>query len=674
MRARYTGRMPLPPPDPAPAGRAANPARILLDSPLAAATRGRAYQRRVRSQPPERGRRVLAMAGALLVHLLFLFGFVLGPAFEPTLPPPPPELALQIRLIEPTEPPPPPPVRGTPPKEHGPRHQGRHSTPAPRAEPSANIESAVANAPPPVPAPVVVAQATPARAPMPKPVATPAPPVSLPAPAPLPLPKPVPPAGEPPALAIQLPTPVVPAPPKFQPEPVSPPQVEGNRPLLSPTSLALPKVSTPPAPVNLPAMAMHVDMPKIAAPVSVTPAPQPPAAPEVPRLQPLPLPAQPSPIVMQQMSAPAPIVIAPKPLPQPQAPAITVGAIQFQAAPVEPAPAPPPSAPVPPARIDLTQSARAPAIQPSTLRPSISAPSTIASIVAPTPTPSTASEPKPASTPANAEAAAPIPTSAATSSADAASDVSRAPDAVPRGRDDATVGEPAGVDDAPSTTASTSAGTSSVAPGAGKATDKQGKLEGAGKLGGNQPGAREGEQHGSLGDYVQLKPHGDTEIMRHGVPNMGYQPTRFDKNWTPEGESSIDTALRHAVEKTTVKHIFHLPRGVRVECAIKPLLPIALFGCTNPDPPAAPVSDKVYERLNLAPAKPLATSTPAASSPTPPAPAPMIKFDNRAECAAARVAGGPLPPGCEADSLPASQIHAPASTSSSWVPASDQFH
>ena len=99
MRAHYTDRMPLPPPDPATAGRAANPTRILLDSPLAAATRGRVYHRRARSQPEGRGRRVLAMAGALQVHLFFLFGFVLGPAVEPTLPPPPPELALQIRLV-----------------------------------------------------------------------------------------------------------------------------------------------------------------------------------------------------------------------------------------------------------------------------------------------------------------------------------------------------------------------------------------------------------------------------------------------------------------------------------------------------------------------------------------------------------------------------------------------
>jgi hypothetical protein len=54
-------------------------------------------------------------------------------------------------------------------------------------------------------------------------------------------------------------------------------------------------------------------------------------------------------------------------------------------------------------------------------------------------------------------------------------------------------------------------------------------------------------------------------------------------------------------------------------------------------------------------------------------PAPLVKFDNSAECAAARVAGSPPPPGCEVITLPVKTV-GPASSSSSWVPASDQFH
>jgi hypothetical protein len=52
----------------------------------------------------------------------------------------------------------------------------------------------------------------------------------------------------------------------------------------------------------------------------------------------------------------------------------------------------------------------------------------------------------------------------------------------------------------------------------------------------------------------------------------------------------------------------------------------------------------------------------------------MIKIDNSAECAVARVAGSPPPPGCEGIVLPIKPAARPASSSSSWVPASDQFH
>jgi hypothetical protein len=158
--------------------------------------------------------------------------------------------------------------------------------------------------------------------------------------------------------------------------------------------------------------------------------------------------------------------------------------------------------------------------------------------------------------------------------------------------------------------------------------------------------------------------------MNHGSPNIGYRPTRFDKDWTPEGESSIDTALRRAVEKTTVSHTFHLPRGVRVECSLHPLLPSALFGCRNPDPPPVPVADKVYDRLHMAPANPVAAPTPlsAASAPAP------IRLDNSALCATAHVAGAPPPPGCETVTLPVQLAHPAAASSGSWVPASDQFH
>ncbi len=611
--------MPVLPPDPTTAGRTLNPARTLLESPLAAAMRGHVYHLRRQPPPRERGRHVLAMAGTLLVHLFFLFGFVLGAAYQPKLSPPPrSEQVLQVRLIEPSEPPPPPAVRGTPPKELGPRRQGRRTPPAVHHEPGADTAAAVVNVAP-VPALPAIAAATHAPAPVPQPAPAAPPPATLPAPAPLPLPKPLVPAGEPPVLAVPIPTALLPAPPQVQPEPVRPPQAEGNRPVLPPASLTLSKASVP-APANLPAMALHLTVPERIAAVSVTPAPQPPAAPA--------------------RAASAPTLPAPAPVPMP--------------------------------RLDLDQLVRGPAAPPSVLHPAMSSTVTVADIASPATVPNPVGEPVPLATPARTEppnSAAELPIAAL------AADVSRAPDATPQGSDAAPVGEPTGAADEPPIPTRIASSAPRPSATAGQSTDTQGKSLAAGRPGGDQPGAIEGAPHGVVGDYVQLKPTGDTEIMRHRAPDIGYRPTRFDQDWTPDDESSVDTVLRRAVEKTTVRRTFHLPRGVRVECAVKPLLPIALFGCQNPDPPAEPVADKVYDPLHLAPAQPLAPPVPAAGSPAPAASslAPMVKFDNRPGCAAARVAGGPPPPGCAPDEQSVRPLDAPVSPGSSWVPASDQF-
>ena len=656
--------MPLPPPDQPAAGRPVNPARVMLNSPLAAATRARVYHQRTRPRPRERGLRILAMAGALLVHLIFLFGFVLGPAYEVMPPPESRQQLLQVRLIEPPEPPPPPPVRGTPPKERGPRHQGRSSRPAPSSERSANTTAVIAPKPAAAAATPVIAKAAKPHAPTPKPVAAPPAPVSLPQPAPTPELQPIPLAGEPPAVTLPTPAMQPPVPPKFQPESVRKPQLEGNRPMPPPPSLVLPELPPQAAPpITVSSIALNTEVPKSSAPASVTPArAQLPAAPPVPELQPIPLPAQASPSVnlQAQLSVPTPTV--PIERPQVQAPAVAVAEAELEAVPLAPA-APARIEPqAPSAKIEVAEAAAQTAVHPSIERPQLSARPAVAAAAPPAP-PAT-SPPAESSSPAATEQAAPSPTETSSGR-----DVSRAPDATPQGSDLATPGKPESVVTAPK---SASTSTAAAQPAARQGSDKgrSGRQPGEGRPGGNQPGAEQGEKQGALGGYVQLKPHGDTEIMGHGTPNIGYQPTRFEQDWAPEGESSIDTALRRAVEKTKVSHTFHLPRGVRVECTVMPLLPIALFGCDNPDPPAKPVDDKVYERLHLAPANPVATPAPAASSV---AAAPMLKFDNSAECAAARVAGGPPPPGCEGIALPVKSA-APAPSSSSWVPASDQFH
>ncbi|UJJ57446.1 hypothetical protein [Rhodanobacter denitrificans] len=654
--------MPLPPPDP-PASRPANPARVMLSSPLAAATRARVYYQRTRLRPRERGLRILAMVSSLLVHLLFLFGFVLGPAFQVVPPPESRQQFLQVRLVEPPEPPPPPPVRGTPPKERGPRHQGRRSRPAPGSERSANAVAVVAQPPAAAAAPPTIAKAAPPRAPKPQPAAAPPAPVSLPQPAPTPALRPIPLAAEPPA--VSLPTPVVqlPVPPKFQPESVRKPQLEGNRPLPPPPSLALPELPPQAAPpITVSSIALSTELSKATAPASVTPIrAQLPAAPPVPELQPIPLPAQPAPSVNVQASLSVPAPTVPTERPQLQAPSIEVAQAELETVPLAPATPSRIEPPAPSAKIDVADAARQMDVQPFIARPQLSTPPTVAAAA-----PAAAAASPPLASPSPAPAGPPTPSP---DDAHAGRDVSRAPDATPQGSELATPGQPEGVVAAPE---STRTGTAAAQPAArqGRDNGRRGEQPGKGRPGGDQPGAEEGKPQGELGSYVQLKPRGDTEIMRHGVPNIGYQPTRFEQDWAPEGESSIDTALRRAVEKTKVSHTFHLPRGVRVECTVMPLLPIALFGCDNPDPPAKPVDDKVYERLHLAPANPAAAPAPAVSRT---APAPMVTFDNSAECAAARVAGSPPPPGCAGPVLPARPA-TPAASSSSWVPASDQFH
>jgi hypothetical protein len=418
-----------------------------------------------------------------------------------------------------------------------------------------------------------------------------------------------------------------------------------------------------PPPITIASITLNTEVPKTAAPASVTPArAQIAAAPAVPELQPIPLPAQPSPSVNLQTSVSVPTPTVPNEKPQVQAPAIEVAEAELEAVPLAPAPPERAEAQTPSVKIELADSARTPAVQPSIERPQLSTPAAIAAARPPATT--TSNKPAQSPSPAPTESRAAQETSPSPGNLDSGRDVSRAPDATPQGSDTATPGQPNGVTAVPD--AGTGKSTAAALPKTGQGSAKAG-TQGTGQPGGNQPGADQGEKHGELGGYVQLKPRGDTEIMNHGAPNIGYRPTRFEQDWAPEGESSVDTALRHAVEKTTVKHTFHLPRGVRVECAVMPLLPMSLLGCRNPDPPPKPVDAKVYERMHLAPAKPLAPPAPAVSSA---APAPMIKIDNSAECAAARVAGSPPPPGCEGIVLPVK----PASSSSSWVPASDQFH
>jgi len=636
---------------------------VTLPSPRSAAESASVYRRRRAERPRERWLRILGLAGALFVHLMFLFGVILGPAYEPaeTVEASPP---LVVRLIDKNEqkkeePPPPPPVRGTPPKQVGPVHRGNASR-APRTTKQSSSSVAANSELAPVPVPAlqtpVIAAAPKASAPKPEITAAPLPPVTLPKPAPTPELQPVPSAPQPPQVALETPPVPQPVPPKFQPEPVRKPQVEGNQPQPPPASLAIAELPPQSAPVvAAPTIAMEKAAPANTRPsVAQIERPEAPAAPPEPEMQAVPLPAQPAPTVNLQPQPNTVTAVVPREQPHVSAPAIRVAEPELEAVPLPPNPQPSLERPQAPKLEAVAPKAIALESKPALERPQISTEQPAAA----TPAPSSAPAAPSAAAQAQSASAAQNNASSEASTAPGERGVSSAPNATPQGSNAGTPGQPNGVSQSPSVAGNNGLNLS-LPPGQGKGQSAQG----AGSQG-------QGEQSGVSGTYVQLKPHGNTEIMSHGTPNIGYKSTRFEKDWTPEGESSIDTALRHAVEKTTVRHTFHLPRGVRVECVVMPLFPVALFGCGDGDPPPQPVDEVVYEKMKLAPTNPLVppSSTSASAAPT----MATVKLDNAAQCAAARVAGGPMPPSCEVDPAPARPV--PARASSSWIPASDQFH
>ena len=87
-----------------------------------------------------------------------------------------------------------------------------------------------------------------------------------------------------------------------------------------------------------------------------------------------------------------------------------------------------------------------------------------------------------------------------------------------------------------------------------------------------------------------------------GKSPIPYKPTRFNKDWAPDkqslGAKTIGRAFDKAVDKTTLKKTIHLPGGIKVHCAISPL--ILLAGCAG-DPPQPPASNEDDIRLSMPP-------------------------------------------------------------------------
>lgn len=113
-------------------------------------------------------------------------------------------------------------------------------------------------------------------------------------------------------------------------------------------------------------------------------------------------------------------------------------------------------------------------------------------------------------------------------------------------------------------------------------------------------------------DYKTVQPQ-EPSLMNHSTP-LPYQSTRFNKDWAPDKESLGHKAFRRAVDATTAEKTIRLPGGLKIKCAISPLLIAA--GCGPLPPPPPPKNDNDI-RLSLPPPVSLTgkkVSVPAAPS------------------------------------------------------------
>lgn len=107
----------------------------------------------------------------------------------------------------------------------------------------------------------------------------------------------------------------------------------------------------------------------------------------------------------------------------------------------------------------------------------------------------------------------------------------------------------------------------------------------------------------------------------NGKP-LPYHPGRFNKAWAPLnetlGQKTVGRAIDKAIDKTTLKKTVTLPGGIKIQCAISPLM--LLGGCSGMPPQPPPKNDDDI-RLSLPPAQTLTgrkVALPASASSVPP--------------------------------------------------------
>lgn len=133
--------------------------------------------------------------------------------------------------------------------------------------------------------------------------------------------------------------------------------------------------------------------------------------------------------------------------------------------------------------------------------------------------------------------------------------------------------------------------------------------------------------------YVQRMPQGDMQVMHHDDP-IKYQTTRFEQAFPSAHETIVGEGVRGLLRKTHTGQStsVNLGHGIHLKCK-------TLFGIPTPDcgmPPAPPSKKDGDERLDMAPAAPLAKEL-----------APPKR--NLAQCIAFYREGKPLPQGCPVD-------------------------